>query len=297
MKNIFYISIFNIFKFLLKISPQFLIDLKAKILIQIAMFFDKKHKKIIKTNLDFAFKDTISEEEKKTILYKCYFNLIHFFIDFIDNQGISKEKLEKKVKFKNLHYLEDAIKENKKIILITAHYGNWELISLSIASKLKPMSVVGKAMKEPSIQKILQKNREQFDIELIDKKGAVKPIINALNSDRIVGILVDQNQATKDGVLVDFFGHQARHTTVASIMSRRFDALLVPVFISSDDYKEHTIEIFEPFICNKTEDKTKDIQECTQKQADITEKVIRQNPKDWFWFHKRWKNMYEEIYN
>jgi KDO2-lipid IV(A) lauroyltransferase len=159
------------------------------------------------------------------------------------------------------------------------------------------MSVVGKAMKEPSIQKILQKNREQFDIELIDKKGAVKPIINALNSDRIVGILVDQNQATKDGVLVDFFGHQARHTTVASIMSRRFDALLVPVFISSDDYKEHTIEIFEPFICNKTEDKTKDIQECTQKQADITEKVIRQNPKDWFWFHKRWKNMYEEIYN
>jgi KDO2-lipid IV(A) lauroyltransferase len=280
----------------LKISPQFLIDLKAKILISLIRLIDKKHAKIANVNLDFAYNNSLTKEKKEEIIYKCYFNLVHFFIDFIDNQSITKEKLNQKITVKNQHYIEDAIKENKKIIVLTGHYGNWELISLYIGANLGKICVVGKSLKEESMQNILQTNREQFNIELIDKKGAVKPLINALNQDKMVGILVDQNQATKDGVLVDFFGKQSRHVTVASILSRRFGAVIIPVFIQSDDYKNHTIEFYEPFVCPQTDDKTKDIQDCTQQQATITEKVIRKNPKEWFWFHKRWKNMYEDIY-
>jgi KDO2-lipid IV(A) lauroyltransferase len=297
MKNFLYPILFNIFKLFLKISPQFLIDLKSKILINLLLLVDKKHQKIINTNLDFAYNNKLSNEEKKSIINRCYFNMVHFFIDFINNQNISKEELNNKITTKNAHYLEDAKKENKKIIIITAHYGNWELISLYIGANYGKLAVVGKPLKEESMQNILQKNREQFNIELIDKKGAMKPLISALKKDTMVGVLVDQNQATIDGVLVDFFGKQSRHTTVASMLARRFDAVIIPAFISSDDYKHHQIEFFEPIVCQNSDDKNADIQNCTQKQASITEKVIKQNPKEWFWFHKRWKNMYEDIYS
>jgi len=80
------------------------------------------------------------------------------------------------------------------------------------------------------------------------------------------------------------------------MLARKFNAKIIPVFIQTKDYEKYTITFYKPIICPKTKNSEEDIKVCTQAQADITEKVIRQKPDEWFWFHKRWKNMYEEIY-
>jgi KDO2-lipid IV(A) lauroyltransferase len=258
---------------------------------------DKKHRKIAHVNLELAYGDRISNEQKEKIVKASYLNLLLLLADFIKNQGISKEELLEKVTFENETVLSNALKNDKKIILITAHYGNWELLPLSLAAQFGPLTGVGRKLDSNAMDQILNKNRQQFDIEMLDKKGAMRDMISVLKHDRMLGLLVDQNTSENEGILVDFFGKPVRHTPAAAILARRFDALIIPAFITTDDHFHYKITFYEPIETDKTEDKDKDISDSVQKQAKITEEIIRKKPEEWFWLHKRWKNQFEERYN
>ena len=291
-----YLYLFKAFRWMVINTPKTIQNPILNTLANIIYLFDFSHRKIAKINLDFAFKDELSEKRKQEIIKKCYKNIVYNLADFVKNQGISKEDLSKKIIFENREILDEAIKKKEKIILITAHYGNWELIPLAIGAFFGSMTIIGRPLESKKMDEILRKNREQFNIELLNKKGAMKGMIDALKKGRILGLLVDQNTAENEGILINFFGKKARHTPSASLLARRFNAKIIPVFISTDDYKKYKITFYEPIKCPKTKDSEEDIKKCTQAQADITEKVIREKPHEWFWFHKRWKNQYEYIY-
>lgn len=258
---------------------------------------DKKHRHIANVNLDLAYENILSTEKKNEIIQAVYLNLMLLLVDFIRNQGISKEELLKKVTFENEEILIDILAKKKKIILITAHYGNWELLPLSLAAKFGPLTGVGRKLDSDIMDKILSTNREQFDIEMLDKKGAMKEMITVLKNNRMLGLLVDQNTSENEGILVDFFDKPVRHTPSAAILARRFDAVIVPAFITTEDHQQYTITFYDPIKTEKTENKDKDILESVEKQAKITEQIIRQKPQEWFWLHQRWKNQFEERYN
>jgi len=297
MKDKFYLFLFNGLKFMIWIVPNRVMCFLMKGLSSLIYHMDKKHRKIARVNLDLAYGDTLSDEKKEKIVKATYLNLVLLLVDFIRNQGISKEDLLHKVTFKNEKVLLDALKKDQKIILVTAHYGNWELLPLSIAAKFGPLTGVGRKLDSEVMDHVLNQNRQQFDIEMLDKKGAMKTMISVLKNNRMLGLLVDQNTSKKEGVLVDFFEKPVRHTPSAAILGRRFNALIIPAFITSEDHQHYEITFYEPIITEKTENKEKDILESVQKQAKITEEVIRKKPEEWFWLHQRWKNQFEEYYN
>ncbi len=296
MINKIYLFGFYIFQFIVKYTPDFLLHPILNFLAWLIYIFDKKHRKIIKTNLDFAYGKNMDEKEKERITKKCYKNLVYFLADFIENQGITKEKLAKKITFENEEILKNALKNGEKIILITAHYGNWELIALSMGAFFGKLTGVGRALESNHLDDILKKNREQFNIQMLKKNGAMKGMIQALKKGRILGLLVDQNTADKEGVLINFFGKKARQSHSTALLARKFDAVIVPAFITTDDYKKYKITFYDKITPIKSNDIDKDIKKLTQKQSDAIEKAIRKKPDEWFWFHKRWKNQYEKIY-
>lgn len=257
---------------------------------------NKKHRKVARVNLDLAYEDRLSDDEKIEITKNCYENILFTLADFVKNQGASKEEILSKVTFENEEIIKNALKEGKKIIMMTAHYGNWELLSLAVAAKFTPLSAVGRDLESAVMNKILTKNREQFDVELLSKTGAMKGMVRALKKNRPVGILVDQNTKPEEGLLIDFFGKKARHTPSAAILAKKFDAVIIPAFITTNDHKDYKISFYEEIKVVNTGDKEKDILDCVKKQAEITQKVIEAKPDEWFWLHQRWKNQYEELY-
>lgn len=296
MTDKIYVLLFKTFRFLIRVLPQRVTYGFAKVLAWIIYMFDKKHRKIAKVNLDLAYGENMSEEEKERIVKAVYLNLVLSLVDFVRNQGISREELLGKVTFENDEVLKKALDEGRKVILVTAHYGNWELVALSIAAKFGKMTIIGRDLDAPSMNEILKENREQFDIELIDKTGAMKSMIAALKNDRMLGLLVDQNTAANEGLLINFFDKPARHTPSAAILARRFDAVIIPVFMTTEDHQHYTLTFYDPIETDKSEDKEQDILDSVQKQATITEHVIREKPEEWFWLHQRWKNQFEEYY-
>jgi len=248
------------------------------------------------TNLDLAYGDGMPQEEKKKILKACYRNLALNGVDFIRNQNSTKEEILNKVSFENEAVIKEALALKKPIILQTAHYGNWELLSLAVAAKYDSLSVVGRPLDSPVMNQILTANREQFNIELINKRGAMRPMLKAAKAGRNLGLLVDQSTGSRTGVLVDFFGKKVRHTPAASIIARRVNGLIVPVFMTTVDHQHFTLTFYPSIEVAKTEDMEKDILEATQAQACVTEEAIRAKPDEWFWFHKRWKGEHAHAY-
>lgn len=262
----------------------------------VAYMLDKKHRKIARVNLDLAYEKRMSEEEKTRIIKKCYKNLLYNLMDFVENQNITKEKLLSKIRFHNEDKYLQAKKNGKNILFITAHYGNWELLPLCIGASFGNLWAVGRNLDSPKMNKILQDNREQFNVHMLEKKGAMKGLLRAIKNKENIGLLVDQNTSEKDGILIEFFGKLARHTPSAALIARKMDAIIIPAFITTSDYKTYDITFYDPIITQKTDDIDEDIRRSVQSQADITQKVIETKPDEWFWLHKRWKNQYEELY-
>ena len=291
-----YLAGFYTLKFLIFILPSSLQNLLAKFLAFAFMKLKKKRFHIVMTNLDLAFGETKSKEEKLEIAKKCYYNFAKYLgINFILNQNTTKQKILKQVVFKNEHFLLDAIKSGRPIIVTTAHFGQWEIFPLAVAAHFGPSSVLGRKLDSSVMDKILRANRAQFDVELIDKDGGAKDILKALKARRIVGILVDQNTAPKDGIKVQFFGKDVLHTPAASVLAQKTNALIINAFIYQKGENLNEICFEEP-IDISTFDKEDAVQKATQMQCSACEEMVRARPEEYFWFHQRFKRFYEKEY-
>ncbi|WP_462103000.1 lipid A biosynthesis lauroyl acyltransferase [Campylobacter concisus] len=291
-----YLAGFYTLKFLIFIMPTSLQNMLAKFLAFAFMKLKKKRFHVVMTNLNLAFGETKSKEEKLEIAKKCYYNFAKYLgINFILNQNTTKQKILKQVVFKNEHFLLDAMKSGRPIIVTTAHFGQWEIFGLAVAAHFGPSSVLGRKLDSSIMDKILRANRSQFDVELIDKDGGAKDILKALKARRIVGILVDQNTAPKDGIKVQFFGKDVLHTPAASVLAQKTNALIINAFIYQKGENLNEICFEEP-IDISTFDKEDAVQKATQMQCSACEEMVRARPEEYFWFHQRFKRFYEKEY-
>jgi len=290
MIDYFYLGLYKFFKVLLKILPAIVTRKLMFGLSWLAYTLSAKHRKRIKNNLNLAYPSTFNSTEQKEIGVHAFMNLLDTVFGIVKRDGMSKKSVLENVTFENSEIIEKYQKEGKKFILVTGHYGNWELLSQSIAIKFDLTLVgVGRKIDSSVMDEVLKKNREQFNVEMVYKQGAMKDSIKAINKGKIIGILTDQAIRKNQSIDVRFFGSKATHTPLASILSRKFDLDLIPAYISTEDYINYTVRIYTPIKSIKTDNQEEDLAILTQLQANVTEEVIRDNPKQWFWMHRRWK--------
>jgi len=298
MIDYIYLGLYKFFGFILYILPNRAIIILMRGVASFAYFIGRKHNHIINKNLDLAFKNRLSQQEKDIIGKGAYINLLDTVFGIIRREKMSREDVIKNISFEGSEIIHKAIESNREIIFITGHLGNWELISQALAIKFDLTIVgVGRKLDSDLMDNILKKNRERFNVQMVYKKGAMKGVIKALKDKKAVGILIDQSLPIEQGgIEVSFFNNKATHTTLASTLSRRYKVDLIPVFISTNNYIDYHAKIYNPIPYIKTTNQEDDILKMTQAQADIMQMVIEKNPKEWFWQHKRWKVFLPEIY-
>jgi len=235
-----------------------------------------KRKKIVLRNLEIAFPE-LSEKEKTEIAKKSYKNFLLFFED--------ANYLNKEVIFKNGYFLENLIKNNEKIILFSAHLGNFEIVSKLIAQHFKlKMCVVMREMKSKKINDYFVKIRTNEYVTMLFKHSA-KEMLKALKANMPVGLLIDQNY-NRTKTQVKFFYKKTYFNDAISKLAKPTGAYVLPVFCYLEGDK-YIIEFKEP---KKFEG---DIKSFTQWQANEIEEMIRKYPSQYFWFHRRWKRTHE----
>jgi len=262
-----------------------------RIFFKLLTFFAKKHilhkfyvifylldrrKKVILRNLEIAF-PKLGTKEYNDLTKKVYKNYLIFLEDSICNN--------KKVLFKNEHYLQNLLKQNEKIIFMSAHLGNFEIMPKEVSRKFNiNLAVVMREMKNKDINEFFKNIRANEKITLLYKHSA-KEVIKFLKKNIPVGILIDQNY-NRAKIKVKFFYENTFFNEAISKFARGTNAYVLPVFCYLEENK-YVIEFFEP------KQYFQNIQEFTQWQASLIEKMIKKYPDQYFWFHKRWKRTHK----
>ncbi|KGI55919.1 lipid A biosynthesis lauroyl acyltransferase [Campylobacter sp. MIT 97-5078] len=285
-----YLATFYLLRFLVFVLPNFALNVLANVVAKIVFKLNRKHRKIIDTNLSLCFPE-LSQAQRAELALKIYINFAHFGIDFFRNQNINPKNLEKKVSFENEEEFSQFVQDNRAIVFVTAHFGNWELLPLAFANKYKAISIVGRRLDSELMDKFLVKNRTQFDVELIDKKGGLRKMLLALRNKRALGILTDQDASDNESMVLEFFGKKVNWLLGASVIAKKSEALLIPAFIYKTSSNSYAIRAFKAM-----DAKEHSSEELTHYQAKCCEEMIRFKPDEYFFFHKRFKRFYSVAY-
>ena len=300
MLDYFYLGLYYTLRFLVKFSPKCVLKGFLKSLASAFYHLDKKHTNIMRVNLKMCFA-ALKDDEIEKLIKKNYYNFALFGAEFLLNQNTTKEQILSKISFENEELFNSVLSQNRPIIVQTAHYGNWELFSLAMAARYGAVSIIGRALDSAKMNEILSANRTRFDIELIDKKSAVKQALKALNNRRLLGILVDQNTAKNEGLECEFFSHKIMHTHAASVFASKSGAIIIPAFIERNESKDDSFKIvfYEPIdmqVLSQNHSKEEALRLATQAQSDATAAQISKKPDEYFWMHKKFKCFYENNY-
>ncbi|HEC1773127.1 TPA: lauroyl acyltransferase [Campylobacter lari] len=289
MINYVYLSLFYMLKVLVKILPSKLLNSFVNLVALITYKLNHKHRKIIDTNLKICFpeKDQKWRDETSLNIYK---NFAKFGIDFIKNQNASKEEIINKICFDDEEQILNIMQSKRPLIVTTAHYGNWELLALSFGAKFQGISIVGRALDSVIMDKILSKNRTQFNIELIEKKGGLKKMLKALKEGRSLGILTDQDAVDGESVKIQYFNQEVNFIAGASVLAKKTNAMILPCFVYQKDGK-FFVKTFKALDASKAS-----VEELTKYQAKCCEEMIKIKPDEYFFFHKRFKRYNHELY-
>lgn len=278
--------------------PHFLRFNFAKGVAFILYVLDNRRKYDLLANLDFAYDGKLSKEQKKEILKTNYINLVYNSISFFMLSVSTKARILKSIEIQGKEIVQDLLNNGEKIAFVTAHFGNWEYTTPAFTCAFShEIAAVARMTPSKIVNEYLQLVRERFNITILDKKGAASGLIRALKKCGVVGIVTDQNTNERDGLLVKFFNKSVRHTPIASLLALKYNAKIVHFIAEySKDYRKIKITILPPIEFNKSGNLQEDLQNLTQIQSTMLEQIIRQNPKEWLWFHKKFKNQYEKIY-
>jgi len=290
-------KIINIFitKFLLFIGFIFQSNSnkrKAEFGKRIGRFLAKINKKRFNVgidNLSYAFPN-FSLELIQKINISAYENLGITLMELLSFKYLKPENIDKLIQYKNVELIANSINEGRGAILMSGHFGNWELIALGIGLKLgKPINIIVKSQSNKYLDRILNKYRERFGNVTIEMKNAARNLITVLRKGGCIALLVDQSaRGEKDILYPEFFGRPAATYSTPAYLSLKFK---VPIFFSvsirQEDYS-YSAEIIE-IKSDDLEFNEKGIFELTKRHITALENVIRNYPDHWSWMHKRWK--------
>jgi KDO2-lipid IV(A) lauroyltransferase len=151
-----------------------------------------------------------------------------------------------------------------------------------------PLTVVARALDLPSLDAWADRLRRITGVEVIDKRQALRPVLEALKRGRLVGVLLDQNASRREGVFVPFFGRLASTSRSIAVLALRTRTPIIPVFARRVAPGHHEITIHPELPLPPAGDEDA-IRALTASCTAVIETAIRANPDQWLWCHDRWR--------
>lgn len=255
----------------------------------LAFFFNRKRRLIAYSNLKAAFAGEKSPAELRAITRRVYQNVVQTFIEILNLTKVSRKYVDRYVEVVNMDRIRNAAKSGRGTILLTGHFGDWELSSLVSSVEGYPIMVLAREQKMKRLNELLNRLRESNGCKVIRKGISTKNILRALYEKNIVGILSDQD-AGRNGMFVDFFGRPASCHSGPFEIAQRTNSMILPNFIVRTGGGHHKLFLEEYIDLSVYSSSKDDIRSALQEFTKVLESYIRKYPDQWLWLHKRWKS-------
>ena len=255
---------------------------------KIGKLFGKKIRsdKIIKKNLNIIEgNSSLNINNKDKIVNDVFSNYGRILSEYVYLSKFKKGYLKKYVKIKGNNHLEEIKSKNKKVVFVSGHFSNFELMAMFIEDAGINLSAIYRPLNNIFLNKIMEKIRVKYICKNQIKKGisGTRELLNLLKKNFSVALMIDQR--VTEGIKSNLFGKPAFTTTIPAQIVKKYDCEIVPVYIERYDKIRFNLTISQPIKFNNN----LSIEDITLELNKILEKMILKNPSQWILTHNRWK--------
>ena len=277
----------DILLYTLSLLPFWVLYGFSNLLYYILFYIVKYRKQVVYENLQNAFPEK-SVAERQQLAKKFYRFFPDLIVEALKMRTLSAKEVKKRIELINPEEVYRHFEQNKGVIGVTAHYGNWELgiYRLSLMTD-HPRLVIYKPLNNKDFNEVYNKLRCRFGATMVPMKQILRHIVRLRDQAHISMFVADQTPTYQDS---DYFMEFLHQETLVYTGTERIAKLsknpIVYCHIGRKKKRGHYFCRFTTLVENPDDYQPHEI---TQLHNRFTEKMIQEEPAYWLWTHRRWK--------
>jgi len=234
----------------------------------------------------------LPESERRRIARRSFALLGRGGLAFFVAHRLGAERALERVRVDGVEHMDAAIAEGKGALLVTFHFGAFELLASGIGTRFGARAV-GRASDDVGPTAVLIEMRRELGCDTI-QRGEALDIIRTLRAGKPVAMLIDQDTNDVHGGFVPFFGHLAHTPLGPAALAVRTGVPVVMGFITWEGLTRHCVTVL-PALRARADLPTADaVLELTARMTRVGEDEVRKRPDHWVWIHRRWQTRPED---
>lgn len=252
-------------------------------------------RQLIHANIDQVFGDTLTKTQKKHLVMAYYSHLVTSLKETILMRFRSQEWLRQKVRVVGHEHMLNVVAQQKGVLVLTGHFGNWEFAPLGGILNFKEFHgqfhFIRRTLRFKALERLMFQRYYQSGLHVIPKKNSLEQVCVALEQNHAVIFVLDQHASVvnRDGIAVEFFGKKAGTYRSLATLSRHTGIPVVPAAGYRLADGTHILEFFEPIPWTDYGTTQESLYRNTLTYNQVLERIILAHPEQWNWMHKRWK--------
>jgi KDO2-lipid IV(A) lauroyltransferase len=250
---------------------------------------------VIVDNLRRVFGATLPEAEIARMVQAHYAHLWQLAGEFVSFRWISDARKKAVVRVENPAALARALSGGKGALVLTGHFGNWEVATVAGLGQFPHMRgrfhFLRRPIKPRWLDRFVGWRFRRAGFGLLSKRGSLDAILSKLEAGDVIVFPFDQHAAPPDGIQVDFFGHAAWTFRSLAVLALATGAPVVPASSWREPDGKHVLRFEEAMTPIECDSAGEEIRRNTREYNAMLERLILRHPEQWYWVHRRWKDL------
>ncbi len=251
---------------------------------------DRKHRRRALHNLHRSFPD-LPEARAAEIAEQSMQHFMQLGIEvFFTPRLVCMDSWPDHVRLHELEPALDLLLSPEPAILLTGHFGNWELLGYALATLGFDLDAIARPIDNPLVNDWLLGVRQRQGMRIITKWGATDRMVDVMQRGGGLGFIADQNAGDK-GMFVPFFGRLASTYKSIGLLAIQFDAPVICGYARRRagrfEFEIGTTDIIRP---EDWADQPDPLYYLTARYMRAVERMVRLAPEQYLWIHRRWKS-------
>jgi len=252
-------------------------------------------RRVILDNLRRVYGATLGEDEIVDLAQAHYGHLWRLGGEFLRFRWLSRKRQLALVRIENLDAFVDAYQQGKGVLLLTGHFGNWEVATVAGIGSFPHMHgrfhFVRRALKPDWFDRLVTRRFQRAGFGVLPKRGSLDAMLSRLAQGDAIVFAFDQHAQPPDGIAVDFFGHPAWTFKSLAIIALATGAPVVPATSWREADGHHVLRFEAPVPAVEHASTNEAIRLTTRAYNAALERLVLRRPEQWYWVHRRWKEV------
>lgn len=264
----------------------------ARGLAWLAFTVDKRHRRVAAENLRHAFGNQLTDRGRQEMVFAVYEHFARMIVEIIHiPRRMHVTNWKNYAKLNNATPALRVIMEDRPKILVTAHFGNWEMAGYLLAAIGMRSFAIARDLDNKYLHDFLLRFRQWSGQTILSKHGDFDRIQHVLATEQLLISVGDQSAGPR-GYFVEFFGRPASAHKAIALLAIKYNAPIIVGYAFRDTdafhYEVGCAGIIDPL---DYQDSTRDVAlAITEDFTNRLEAVIRRAPEQYLWLHNRWKH-------